>query len=242
MIHPPPPPPANSPVVVIAMGLVCAMAAAACLVALARSRCPRRCRRRRRRDRKVVIVACCGAVERGSCALLAVMGEHSVAFAAVLMVSCTNLDELSCLPWTCQEFEGFPDRAFLRLTYVTVLVQNVPQIVLQAANTASNAAGVGVVTKVSLCFSALNIVLKALARLIVIFAEASLAASEGAQSSTAASSRFSSTSVSSRLRHMLQLELPDQPSRPSHPHWHFGESHDGARTLNPHRQHAITRA
>ena len=154
----------------------------------------------------------------------AVMKENSAAMAAVLMLSCTNLDVLACLPWTSEEFEGFPDRAFLRLTYVTVLVQNLPQLVLQAANTASNAAEVGVVTKVSLCFSALNIVLKALARLVVILARA-IETEASTNAAAAAALRRHTFSTSNTVATKTPAAFAPQMS-PPHPHPLQNHQHD----------------
>ena len=62
--------------------------------------------------------------------------EHAVAnakvYSAVLVLSCTNLELLSQLPWRTRVPGGFPNKRVLSATFITTALRDAPQLWIQA--------------------------------------------------------------------------------------------------------------
>ena len=58
--------------------------------------------------------------------------NHNILMALLLILSATNLDTLSLMPWDSANYGGFPTKRAALLSLVTVLLENIPQMAAQA--------------------------------------------------------------------------------------------------------------
>jgi hypothetical protein len=117
----------------------------------------------------------------------AAVGKHALGFASYLdgdalkenvwfysllfLLSWSNLDVLCLLPWKPEhrEFDGFPTKRLLRLTHLTSLLEDVPQMAIQITYiTTVEDGATSFVALASLTMSAITLLLKLVKKEVVL--------------------------------------------------------------------------
>jgi hypothetical protein len=98
------------------------------------------------------------------------MDRMSAVVAFVLLLSVTNLDGLALLPWRSRQFNGFPAQRVILATVLGVLLENVPQFLLQFLN-GRDEGGVGLstVALATMTCSVLSIVFQVFRKVVISF-------------------------------------------------------------------------
>ena len=96
------------------------------------------------------------------------MGQVGL-YGVILVMAVTNLEVLVCLPWKKKnravDYDGFPERWLMRLTYISVIVEDLPQLVIQAMFIVRE--GGSMVTYISMGFSFTSFLIRFVIRAIV---------------------------------------------------------------------------
>lgn len=92
-------------------------------------------------------------------------------FAIVTAIACSNLEVMTLFPWKKPNvddlgYDGFPSKALMRTTYVSMLVEDIPQLVIQACYISLGYATSSSVSMLSLGFAFATVVTKIFTRAI----------------------------------------------------------------------------
>lgn len=129
----------------------------------------------------------------------AVLGRHPAAFAAILVLATTNLNLLILMPWRAKDYDGFPTATLLRRAQLSVLIEDLPQIVLQSIYLAMPG-GEKHIAAISLLLSVLSVVYRVVRKLLAFLAVSALRPSARKQDG-----------LSTRLSRPSKLLLEIQP-------------------------------
>ena len=81
-----------------------------------------------------------------------VVRDHAIVYALCLILASLNVEAIGVFPWKQREFDGFPLKYMLAFAYLTVVLEDVPQLVLQVLYVVMHGNG-GSIAWVSIFFS-----------------------------------------------------------------------------------------
>ena len=95
-----------------------------------------------------------------------IIRDNAILYALCVILSSINVEALVVLPWTQRLYDGFPVKYMLGLTYVTVLLEDIPQFVLQLFYVRKH--GQGGIALYSLAFTVASLSVRVIARALVM--------------------------------------------------------------------------
>eukprot|EP00239_Pterosperma_sp_CCMP1384_P011617 CAMPEP_0197865852 /NCGR_PEP_ID=MMETSP1438-20131217/43898_1 /TAXON_ID=1461541 /ORGANISM="Pterosperma sp., Strain CCMP1384" /LENGTH=382 /DNA_ID=CAMNT_0043484369 /DNA_START=191 /DNA_END=1336 /DNA_ORIENTATION=- len=96
------------------------------------------------------------------------MKDHISLYSFLIVLACTQLECLSCLPWTEAAFDGLPSRHILMSTYATVLLEDIPQLCVQLTYAWNSTGRNHLVLYASLGFTATSLIFRVVSRYVVL--------------------------------------------------------------------------
>lgn len=95
-----------------------------------------------------------------------IVNANAIVYAVCLILSSLNVEALVVLPWTERTYDGYPRMYMLGLTYLTVVLEDVPQLALQILYVLKH--GGGGIAAYSIAFSLTSLCIRVIARALVM--------------------------------------------------------------------------
>jgi len=102
---------------------------------------------------------------RGPHMNLDAVSEHAFLYSFVVLSAAANLEAMVCLPWNGRlKYDGFPAAKFMWLTTLSTIVEDIPQLAIQATFVYFESGSI--ITFVSLSFTSVSLAVRLVGRLL----------------------------------------------------------------------------